>query len=235
MSFDRHYPESGGIVRALAARPPLPLAQASNFWPPVAWLYEPLWRRRSMRLLTGGQLSTQQELAAMLQALAVKPGELVLDAGCSAGLYARSLKAQQPEAEVHALDFSLPFLRRAQATAARAGLKLVLVEADLSQLPYRDASFNAIACGGTPNELVALEPTLSELARVLAPGGRLWLMYVAPAERRGGRALQRVLARLGLRFIAPAALEQQAAVLGLSCSWRARYGVVALELYRKTG
>lgn len=231
--FDQDYPVADGIVRALSVRPKLPLAQTSNFWPPVARLYEPLWRQRSLSLITGGQLTTEQELAAMLRALAPQPGERLLDAACSAGLYARTLKAQAPEAEVHALDLSLPFLRQAARYARAEQLALTLVEADVSRLPYRAAVFDAVACGGSLNEFVALPKALSELARVLKPGGRLWLMYVAPSRSALGKTLQRVLQGSGLRFIDPASLQQQAATMGLYPQGRQQHGVIRLELYGK--
>jgi ubiquinone/menaquinone biosynthesis C-methylase UbiE len=231
--FDQDYPVADGIVRALAARPKLPLAQTSNFWPPVARLYEPLWRQRSLGLITGGQLTTEQELAAMLRAVAPQPGERLLDAACSAGLYARTLKAQAPEAEVHALDLSLPFLQQAARYARAEQLALTLVEADVSRLPYRAAVFDAVTCGGSLNEFLKLPQAFSELARVLKPGGRLWLMYVAPSRSALGQMLQKVLKGSGLRFIDPASLQQQAEMLGLHPRWQQQHGVIRLEHYDK--
>lgn len=230
--FATPLPLEAGIYRALPRTPRVPLAQTSNFWPVTAALYEPLWRRRSLGLLTRGGFSTERELALMLAWLKPRPGEVVLDAAASAGLYARTLLAHEPGLSVHALDFSLPFLQKAKAYAERDGVVPILVHADVRALPYRDAVFDALVCGGSLNEFTDLPATLSEFARVLRPGGRMWLMYLSRAETLLGRTGQGLLRATGLRFPAPAALEAQTAddfdLL------RAQYrGPVALSLFRR--
>lgn len=65
-----------------------------------------------MGLLTLGDFSVARELELMLAWAQPTAGQAFLDAGCSAGLHARTLKKHEPGLEVHAVDFSLPFLRR---------------------------------------------------------------------------------------------------------------------------
>jgi len=223
-----------GIHRALPQRPRVPLAQTSNFWPLTAAVYEPLWRGRSLGLLTRGSFSTARELELMLAWLKPQPGERILDAAASAGLYARTLLLHTPELDVHVLDFSMAFLKKAQAYAERGGVQPTLVHADVRALPYRDATFDALVCGGSLNEFTDLPLTLSEFARVLKPGGRLWLMYLTRAERWPGRAGQGLARLSGLRFVAPPDLEAHACKTGLTLA-RAQYrGPVALALFRRT-
>ena len=223
-----------GIYRALPKRPRAPLAQSSNFWPLTAAAYEPLWRGRSLGLLTRGSFSTARELELMLTWLKPQPGERVLDAAASAGLYARTLLKHVPELDVHVLDFSVAFLTKAQAYAERDGVQPTLVHADVRALPYRDATFDALVCGGSLNEFTDLPATLAEFARVLGPGGRMWLMYLIRADRWPGRSLQGLVRLSGLRFVEPQALEQQAHGAGLKLE-RAQYrGPVALALFRRT-
>ena len=62
----------------------------------------------------------------------------------------------KPGLEVHALDFSLPFLREARQEAEGVGVDLTLVHADLRALPYEDESFHGVVSGGTLNELTDL-------------------------------------------------------------------------------
>ncbi len=220
-----------GVYRALPKRPRVPLAQSSNFWPLTAAVYEPLWRGRSLGLLTRGGFSTARELELMLAWLKPRPGERILDAAASAGLYARTLLQHTPELDVHALDFSLAFLQKAQAYAERDGVEPTLVHADVRALPYRDATFDALVCGGSLNEFTDLPLTLSEFARVLKPGGRLWLMYLTRAENWPGRTGQGLVRLLGLRFVAPQDLETHAYKTGLTLA-RAQYrGPVALALF----
>ncbi|CAN5854423.1 methyltransferase domain-containing protein [soil metagenome] len=226
-----HPPLVEGIYRALDKRPGVPLGQKTNFSPLTAAVYEPLWRKRSLALLTGGAFSTERELGLMLELLKLRPGQTVLDAACSAGLYARTLLKHEPSLEVHALDFSLPFLKKAQQYAERDGVEPVLVLADVRALPYKDEVFDAIVCGGSLNEFTDLPQTLREFARVLKPGGKMWQMYLSKADSvlgKGGQGLRRAS---GIRFIDPQKLEEQAAAAGLELV-RAQYrGRVALALF----
>ena len=78
-----------GVYRALDKHPNVPLGQKSNFLPLTAALYEPLWRKRSISLLTTGAFSTERELALMLELLKPQPGQKVL----GRGLLRRTLRA----------------------------------------------------------------------------------------------------------------------------------------------
>ncbi len=222
------------IYRALAKRPRVPLAQSSNFWPLTAAVYEPLWRRRSVSLLTAGSFSTARELELMLAWLKPQPGERILDAAASAGLYARTLLQHAPGLEVHALDFSVAFLKKAQLYAKQGGVAPVFVHADVRVLPYRDAVFDALVCGGSLNEFTDLPRTVAEFARVLKSGGRMWLMYLTRAESWPGRVGQGLVRLSGLHFVAPARLEREAQQAGFELE-RAQYrGPVALALFQCT-
>ncbi len=229
-------PLVGGIYRALDKRQNVPLAQSSNFLPLAAALYEPLWRKRSISLLTAGAFSTERELAVMIELLRPRPGQKVLDAACSAGLYARTLLQREPFLEVHALDFSLPFLKKARRYAERDGVNPVLVHADVRALPYRNAVFDALVCGGSLNEFTDLPRTLKEFARVLKPGGKMWQMYLTEADTVLGKGGQGLIRVSGIRFVDPQRLEQQAAKAGfrlLRAQYRGRVALALLERRNK--
>ena len=220
-----------GIYRALKKSPKVPIAQKTNFFPLTASLYEPLWRKRSLTLLTGGDFSTPRELELMLEWLKPQPGETVLDAACSAGLYARTLLASEADLQVHALDFSVPFLEKAREYSIREGVKPVLVQADVRALPYRDRVFDALVCGGSLNEFTDLPGTLGEFARVLKPGGRMWQMYLTKAESTMGKVGQSMTRLSGLRFIDPASLEKEASKVGFQLIKSQYRGPVTLTLF----
>lgn len=228
-------PLEAGIYRALAQRPQLPLAQSSNFWPMTAKLYEPLWRRRSLSLLTQGDFDVDRELELMQQWLALTSGARVLDVACSAGLYARQLLSSDvADLEVHALDMSEAFLQTGQRYSAHDLRTPIWVQADVRALPYQDSCFDAIVCGGSLNEFTDLAQSLQEMARVLKPGGRMWQMYLRRAHNWPGQLLQRYFSLSGIRFIHPGELNDQARAVGLSPQ-RAQYrGVVALALFSKS-
>lgn len=109
----------------------------------------------------------------------------VLELGCGQGAYSR-LVAPALAGRLVAIDLTLPLLRAAGAGAAP---NLSLALADATQLPFPDASFDAV-WGNAILHHVPVEQTLRELARVLRPGARLcfaepnWLNPHVLAERR---------------------------------------------------
>ena len=99
----------------------------------------------------------------------------ILDVGSGAGQLARHLlKYSDPGANVTCIDLSHQMLRRARhrLKSARPGF----VTADLARLPFEDDSFDCVTCGYVLEHLPDPQPGLAEIARVLAPGGRLFLL-----------------------------------------------------------
>jgi len=102
--------------------------------------------------------------------------ERALDAGCGTGFQTALL--ERLGYETHGVDVAARLLAVARRRLASSTLALASVEA----LPYRDESFDAIACcGSTLSFLRDPAAGLRELGRVLKPGGRLLL----ECEHRG--------------------------------------------------
>jgi ubiquinone/menaquinone biosynthesis C-methylase UbiE len=257
-----------GIYKALAKRPRLPPAQASNFLPLTATLYEPLWRKRSLSIITLGEFNVERELELMLEWLQPQAGQTILDAACSAGLYARTLlkyvcdsqtktptsihtvgevhepPLRTPNANsdnakpnstftVHAVDYSLPFLKKAKEYAEREKLSPVLVQADVSNLPYGNEVFDALVCGGSLNEFLDVPKVMRECSRVLKPGGKMWQMYLKQAEEPIGKTIQGLLRLSGIRFLDPKTFEQQCSEAGLNLIKAQHRGRVVMALFQK--
>lgn len=143
---------------------------------------------------------------------AVAGARRVLDAGCGSGRLTVALASAG--AEVTGIDTSTERLEGARRRAVEAGVELRLVEADFEQpLPFADRAFDAITSRLSlmiPTDTVS---TLTELRRVLEPGGRiatvLWASldlnpwFAAPREAAaavlGGdrAAFARAFGRLG--------------------------------------
>jgi SAM-dependent methyltransferase len=99
----------------------------------------------------------------------------ILDAACGNGRYTRFiLRHADKDAMVTAFDYSQGMLRRARNSLK--GGRATHVAADITRLPYADASFDGVICGWVLEHLPDPQPGLKELARVLKPGGKLLLL-----------------------------------------------------------
>ncbi len=99
----------------------------------------------------------------------------ILDVGTGAGqVLGHLFRHADPDAEIYCTDLALGMLRRA---IRRLGMDRPRpVVADLAYLPFADESFDCITCGWVIEHLPDPAPGLSELARVLTPGGKMLIM-----------------------------------------------------------
>jgi demethylmenaquinone methyltransferase/2-methoxy-6-polyprenyl-1,4-benzoquinol methylase len=105
-------------------------------------------------------------------AAVVQAGDRVLDACCGTGdLAVGSVRAG---GQVTGLDFSQRMLERARRKSAA----VEWVEGDLLALPFADESFEAATVGFGVRNVADLPRSLSELARVLVPGGRVGILEI---------------------------------------------------------
>jgi ubiquinone/menaquinone biosynthesis C-methylase UbiE len=94
------------------------------------------------------------------------------------------------------VDFSPQMLRQARRKARRAGQPVNLCRARAQALPFPGGAFNSVV-STFPSEYIIDPRTVGEIARVLAPGGRLVVVPGGWIERRGARGkLVRGVARL---------------------------------------
>lgn len=108
-------------------------------------------------------------------------GRRVLEVGCGAAQCARWLRAEG--ADVIAFDLSAGQLRHARSLAARTGIDVPLVQADVSRIPCAAGAFDVVcsAFGAVPF-VVDSAAVMREVARVLKPGGR-WVFSVTHPMR----------------------------------------------------
>lgn len=108
-----------------------------------------------------------------LNAMALRRGESVLDAGCGTGLLLeQEALAVGSEGRVEGVDFSEDMLERASARCADMP-QVSLQQGNIETLPFEDASFDALSCTQTLLYVENLDNALRELHRVLKPGGRI--------------------------------------------------------------
>jgi SAM-dependent methyltransferase len=178
-------------------------ANLTNFLPGAGRSYEPLWRVRSLTLLTGHAFPNDKELEIITGLVRPVRGRRYLDLGCSAGLYTRTLARYLDGGDSVGIDISPSMLKEADRLARRTGTKPSFVRANARSLPFTDASFAGAVCGGSLNEFGDPARVLRETHRVLEPGGRLAIMGILRAGPRRGRGLQRLLSTGGIKFFHP--------------------------------
>src|ERR671912_695159 len=179
------------------------LANLTNFLPGAGRGYEPLWRVRSLSLLTGESFPNERELEIIKRLVRPVRGGRYLDLGCSAGLYTRSLSGNLDSGVAVGIDISPSMLREGARRARVTGAKPSFIRASAKQLPFLDASFTGAVCGGSLNEFGDPARVLRETCRVLEPGGRLAIMGILRAGTPLGGRLQRFLSMGGIRFFDP--------------------------------
>ena len=141
----------------------------------------------------------------------VDPPRRALDLGTGTGAGALLIAARFPDAEVVGVDLSAGMVAEAERKIAPALRGRVRFEqADAAALPFADGAFDLVAHGN-------MIPFWDELARVVAPGGRVLFsfslgpetpIWVAPARlrtelgRRGFADFAEVSAGRGTAFLA---------------------------------
>jgi SAM-dependent methyltransferase len=151
--------------------------------------------------------------------LALRPGELVLDAACGNGAFSRRMA--ELGARVVAFDFSAQFLERAKArTAERADLadriEYHLIDAtdEAQLLALGVGSFDAAVCTMALMDMAEINPLLSAVSQLLKPGGRFVFSMTHPCfstttmrkaveeEDRGGELVTTYAIKIS-RYITP--------------------------------
>ena len=145
---------------------------------------------------------TRGSIPDLLDAAGVGAATRVLDVGTGPGFVA--LAAAQRGAVVVAADQSRAMVEIARAAGVDA------VVAPVEDLPYEDASFDAVVAGYLLNHLPRPEAAAASLARVLRPGGRIALtVWDVPDENPALGLFGPVAASLGLVAAAPPGPDAQ--------------------------
>ncbi|MEU3496187.1 class I SAM-dependent methyltransferase [Kitasatospora cineracea] len=147
-----------------------------------------MWSGRAAAYAASFARLCAHPVPALLDAAAVGPGSAVLDVGTGTGAAAAAACAR--DARVTAVDAEPSMLAEARRNAPAAEVRA----ATLPELPFADASFDAVVGNFVINHVGRQRAAVAELRRVLRPGGRLaltaWATPAPPGQALLGRAVE---------------------------------------------
>jgi ubiquinone/menaquinone biosynthesis C-methylase UbiE len=106
-------------------------------------------------------------------ALGLLPGLRLLDVGCGTGDYLRVMAPLVAPGDAMGIDLSAELVKRAELMATGEQPNLSFHVADVYDLPFADASFDRVTATQVMVHLSHPWTAISEMRRVLVPGGRL--------------------------------------------------------------
>ena len=112
----------------------------------------------------------------------------------------RNLPFYREGIELTTIEFSPAMLDLARQRAAELDRKVDQQEGDAENLTFEDNSFDTVICTYGLCTIPDDQKAVSEMARVLRPGGRLLLAEHVRSPRRGIRRGQRLLEPLMIRL-----------------------------------
>jgi len=134
-----------------------------------------------------GEITERVETKVVFDLAGPLPGRRVLDVGTGDGTYA--IEAARRGAHVTGIDVDPAMLAAARSRSDCAGVSVALREARAEELPFDDGAFDIVLAVTVLCFVPDARGAVREMARVLAPGGRLVLgelgrFSVWAAERR---------------------------------------------------
>ena len=122
----------------------------------------------------------------MLDLLKLQPGIKILDVGCGSGKQCFSFyHFLQGQAEIYGGDVNQDLLNQARENNAKMGNPVTFGELNFNQpFPYGDNGFDLASCCFAIYYAENIPFTISEMHRVLKPGGRLFTTGPMPANKQ---------------------------------------------------
>ncbi|MEA5526537.1 class I SAM-dependent methyltransferase [Nodularia spumigena] len=167
----------------------------------------------------------------LLEYVDLAEGANILDMGCGTGRLLDRLATEFPDVRGTGLDLSSNMLRIARQSNSHHR-RLIYIEGKAESLPFGEGQFDAVF--STISFLHYLEPqqVLSEVARVLSPGGRFYLVDITTKKDTAPQVLP--ISPRGIRLYSPQQRELFGSSAGLLClSHHYLLGPVLLTIFAK--
>lgn len=140
-------------------------------------IYEPLVVKGAFPL-TGGRINSLA-LAQGRRAVASASGKPLLDMPVGTAFFTVQL-APEHDGLVVGADIATGMVERTKAEADARGIaNISAIQADAHHLPFRDGAFGSVLSTNGLQVIPGLRPSVRELVRVLAPGGRLYVSVIS--------------------------------------------------------
>jgi len=135
---------------------------------------------------------TWQPAAALLDAVDPGQGSAYADLGCGTGYFAiPAAKRVAPSGKVYGLDVQPAMLDELRSRAKQEGVtNLIALQSEESRIPLPAAGLEAVWSVNTFHELEAPLALLYETFRILAPGGKAFLVDWKPIETPMGPPME---------------------------------------------
>lgn len=122
------------------------------------------------------------EIGWLKKKMPLKPGGVVLEIGCGRGAGARLIRRAFEPALMHAQDLDIEMIQKAGRYLGIEYQKdISLSVADSVRIPFKDRSFDAVFDFGVLHHVPDWQAALSEIERILKPGGIFYIEELYPA------------------------------------------------------
>lgn len=157
----------------------------------LAPIYEgSLWHSFILKILAGAKRDSLRSIASFVSNTLAGISGSVLDVACGPATYGRRIASHSKS--IYGIDFSMGTLRQEMINIARDGISGVhLARASVEELPFEDAVFDGVICGGSLHLFPDTVLALREIARTMKIGAPLAVTTFVAGDSLLARLIKR--------------------------------------------